>query len=230
MLGKGMTIMASFEQTVRRRQACRDFLPEALPRDVIEAVLAEAQLSPSNCNTQPWHVHVVSGAKRAALSEALHVAHREGRLSPDFSWDEGAFFGRCEERRREQGKIYYDNLGVARGDQEGRARASAANFSFFGAPHVALLFMPVVGDSVRVAGDVGMYGQTFLLSLASRRLGGLPQTVIGLYADAVRDALDIPLEMKLLFAISFGFPDDQAAGNKRQVGRDPFSTNVTFHT
>jgi hypothetical protein len=37
-----------------------------------------------------------------------------------------------------------------------------------------------------------MYGQTFLLSLAARGLGGLPQTVIGLYADTVRAVLGVP--------------------------------------
>ena len=50
------------------------------------------------------------------------------------------------------------------------------NYSFFNAPHVALLFMPSFGDNVRVGSDIGMYGQTFLLSLAARGRGGIPQT------------------------------------------------------
>jgi hypothetical protein len=45
--------------------------------------------------------------------------------------------------------------------------------------------------------------------------------VIGLYADTVRDVLGIPSELKLLFAISFGFADDGAAGKRRRVRRDP---------
>lgn len=115
---------------------------------------------------QPWQVHVISGATRDALSLALHAANREGRPSPDFSWDEGTFSGRYLERHREHGKR--------------RDEAAAVNFSFFHAPHVALLFIPVFGDGVRVAGDLGMYGQTFLLALAARGLGGVPQTVLGL--------------------------------------------------
>src|SRR4051794_22331594 len=167
----------SFAETVRVRRSYRDFLATPVPDELIREVLADAQLAPSNCNTQPWNMHIVSGAKRMELSLALHEANDAGRLTPDFSWDEKAYEGCYGERRREQGAIYYRNLGVAREDREARARAAAVNFSFFNAPHVAMLFMPVIGDSVRVAGDLGMYGQTFLLALAARGLGGVPQTV-----------------------------------------------------
>lgn len=40
----------------------------------------------------------------------------------------------------------------------------------YGAPHVALLFMPSFGDNVRVGGDMGIYGQTFWLSLTAHCL------------------------------------------------------------
>ena len=219
-----------FAETVLVRRSIRAFTPATIPDALIRQVLEDAQRSPSNCNTQPWAMHIVSGAARDALSAALHAASEADRLSPDFSWDETAFPGRYGERRREQGKLYYENLGVTRDDREARRRASAVNFSFFGAPHVALLFLPVVGDCVRVAGDLGMYAQTFLLSLASRGLGGVPQTVLGLYADTVRQTLAISDDLKLLFGISFGFPDDDAPPNRLRMGRDDLGTGVTFHT
>ncbi|MEN5364446.1 nitroreductase [Brevundimonas intermedia] len=219
----------SFADTVRARRSFRAFHSTPVADDLIAEALQDAQYAPSNCNTQPWQVHVVSGATRDALSLALHAANREGRPSPDFSWDEGAFTGRYLERHREHGKLYYENLGVAREDRQRRNEAAAVNFSFFHAPHVALLFMPVFGDSVRVAGDLGMYGQTFLLALAARGLGGVPQTVLGLYADTVREVLIVPQEFKLLFGISFGYPDEGAPGNLQRVGRDPVSANVILH-
>lgn len=220
----------SFEDTVRARRSIRHFRSEPVPGALIDEVLEDAQFSPSNCNTQPWNVHIVSGAARNALSSALHEARDANNLSPDFSWEEAAYYGRYGERRREHGHIYYENLGVARTDLEARREAHKANFSFFNAPHVALLFVPIIGDSVRVAGDLGMYGQTFLLSLAARGLGGVPQTVIGFYADTVRATLGIGEDFKLLFGISFGYPDETAAANTRRVGRDPFPACVTFHS
>jgi len=218
-----------FAETVRARRSCRDFLSTPVPHELIQRVLEDAQLSPSNCNTQPWNTHIVSGAARGRLSRALHEVSEAGRLSPDFSWDESAFAGRYEERRREQGKYYYESLGVTRDDQEARCRAGAKNFSFFNAPHVALLFMPAIGDSVRVAGDIGMYGQTFLLSLAARGLGGVPQTVLGLYAETIREALGISRELKLLFGISFGYPNNESSANRTRIGRDSLSASVTWY-
>lgn len=218
-----------FAEAVRNRRSFRHFLPTPLSDSVIQSVLADAQFAPSNCNTQPWAVHVVSGVKLAELSRALLDANDAGRITPDFSWDETAFQGRLDERRKEHGKLYYESLGVARSDISGRAEASKRNFTFYGAPHVALLFMPAIGDNVRVAGDLGMYGQTFLLSLAARGLGGIPQTLLGLFADTIRETLKISQDQKLLFGVSFGHPDEAAPGNRTRVGRDPISASVTLH-
>jgi nitroreductase len=219
----------SFATTVRGRRSIGAFHPEPIADDVIREVLEEAQLAPSNCNTQPWNVHIVSGRKRNELSRALHEAADAGRTSSDFFWDEMAFTDCYGERHRDHGKLYYESLGVPREDREQRRRAAAVNFSFFDAPHVALLFMPVIGDSVRVAGDIGMYGQTFLLSLTARGLGGVPQTVLGLYADTIREPLGISPDLKLLFGISFGYPDAAAPSNAARVGRAPIAESVMFH-
>lgn len=219
----------SFAETVQARHSVRAFRSDPVPESMLHQVLADAQRAPSNCNTQPWDVHIVSGASRDRLSQALHAASEGGRLSPDFSWDETAFPGVYGDRRRGQGKVDYENLGVKRDDAEARRRASARNFSFFNAPHFALLFQPVVGDGVRVAGDLGMYGQTFLLSLAARGLGGVPQTVLGLFADTVREVLDISSDRKLLFGISFGYPDDVASAHHVRMERDDLKQSVVFH-
>ncbi|MGA5515410.1 nitroreductase family protein [Streptomyces pseudogriseolus] len=37
----------------------------------MRGVLDHAQTAPSNCNTQPWTVHVVSGTARERLSKEL---------------------------------------------------------------------------------------------------------------------------------------------------------------
>lgn len=219
----------SFEQAVRTRRSFRGFLPQPVPDATIHAVLEDAQCAPSNCNTQPWDVHIVSGAKLAELSEVLHRDNDASHFTPDFSFDMDQFYGPYGERKNAQGKAYYEAMNVMRSDKEGRHRAGALNYSFFNAPHIALLFMPSFGDNVRVGGDMGMYGQTFLLSLAARGLGGIPQTSLGFFAGSIRHVLGIPEEMKMLFGISFGYPDDDAPGNRMRMDRVPVSESVTFH-
>lgn len=152
-----------------------------------------------------------------------------GELSLDFTFDEAAFHDEYGERRRSHGAQYYGSLGIAREDVEGRRIAGERNLSFFGAPHVALMFMPNFGDGVRAASDVGMYAQTFLLALAARGLGGVPQTVIGFYADAVREVLGVPETQKLLFGVSFGFPADDAHLTQVRTPREDVARAVVFH-
>jgi nitroreductase len=219
----------TFEDAVRQRRSIRGFLDKPVPEQVIREVLEDAQHAPSNCNTQPWNVHIVSGAKLAGLSEVIRSKNDAGEFTPDFTFEMSEFHGEYGERKDAQGKAYYEAMNVMRADQEGRKRAAALNYSFFNAPHVALLFMPSFGDNVRVAGDIGMYGQTFLLSLAAHGLGGIPQTSLGFFAGPIREYLGISDELKMLFGISFGYPDEVAPGNRMRMDRVPVSESVTFH-
>ncbi|ANV25516.1 nitroreductase [Agrobacterium pusense] len=218
-----------FRDVVRNRHSVRSFRPDPVPADVLGEVLQDAQLAPSNCNTQPWQVHIVSGEKRDALSKAILADDEAGRYKLDFSFDLADFDGVYRQRARDQGAAYYQAIGVSREAKEDRRTAARYNLSFFGAPHVALLFMPQVGDNVRVAGDLGMYAQTFLLALTAHGLGGIPQTMLGMYADTIRDVLGIDQSSKMLFGISFGYPDATHAANTYRIGKAPIEESVTFH-
>jgi nitroreductase len=218
-----------FNKVVRLRKSCRGFLSTPVPADVITSVQEDAQQAPSNCNTQPWSTHIVSGDLLKELPEAIVEAGNLECYNPDFSFNHEHFYGDYAERAKEQGKAYYEGLGVARGDEEGRKAAADQNLTFFNAPHAAFLFMPSFGDNVRVAGDIGMYGQTFLLSLTDHGLAGIPQTNLGSFAGTIRKLLNISDDLKMLFGISFGYADPDAPGNSIKLGRDPLSSNVTFH-
>lgn len=205
------------------------FNPQPIPDDVLRSVLEDARSAPSNCNTQPWQVHIVSGAMRDSLSKAILAADEAGALTPDFSFATSDYSGVYHQRAKQQGAAYYQALGVERGDYDQRRDASRRNLEFFGAPHVALLFMPEVGDNVRVAGDIGMYAQTFLLSLAAHGLGGIPQTMLGFYADTVREGLGIAPSYKLMFGISFGYPNTAHKANQYRIEKASLEESVIFH-
>src|SRR3546814_13139169 len=89
---------SSFQDVVRSRHSVRGFLPSPIPRSVLNEILQEAQCAPSNCNTQPWRVHIVSGAKLKDLSATLVQALREGNYTSDFTFDTGDY-QRSAERR-----------------------------------------------------------------------------------------------------------------------------------
>ncbi|MBG6236033.1 nitroreductase [Pedobacter sp. CAN_A7] len=219
----------AFKEVLRIRQSCRGFLETSVPDEMIASVLEDAKLSPSNCNTQPWETHIVSGDKLKELSEALLKENEAERLSPDLSFDMNEYHGCYQERYFNLGKTMYEGFDVKREDKEGRKEVSDLNYKFFNAPHIAIPFMPSFGDNVRVGGDIGMYGQTFLLSLTAHGLAGIPQTSLGFFAGTIREILNVPSELKMLFGISFGYADPNALGNSFKLGRDPITSNVTFH-
>jgi len=219
----------SFEDTVRHRHSPRDFLNTPLTDEQLHQVLQDAQFAPSNCNTQPWHVHIVSGQQKENLTAAMIEEAASGKATPDFSFDPADYLGIYGDRRKEQGRTYYEALGIAREDKEGRMKTFRRNLEFFGAPHAAFLFMPAVGDNVRVASDIGMYAQNLLLSLTARGMAGIPQTLLGFYADTVREVLGVSGEFKLLFGISFGFEDPHGISQTVRMGRAGISESVVFH-
>lgn len=222
--------MTDFATTVKNRRSVRQYLPAPVAPEVIETILEAAQRTPSNSNTQPWQVHILSGEVRDAFSRIALEAYNNGQDSKDFSYDLTDYADAEQERGRAQGAAYYQALGVAREDKEGRQSAARRNLTFFGAPHVALLFAPNVGDNVRVAADIGMYAQTFLLALAANDLAGVPQTMLGSFANQARELLDISNDMNLLFGISFGYPDLDHPAALYDIGRIPTSHTVHHHS
>jgi 2,4-dienoyl-CoA reductase-like NADH-dependent reductase (Old Yellow Enzyme family) len=146
-----------------------------------------------------------------------------------FTFDTNHFKGRYKERQFMQGKLYHEGLGVSRDERQGRREANLLNYKFYNAPHAALLFMPSVGDNVQIAADIGMYAQTFLLSLTAHGLEGVPQTILGFFADIIREHLAIPDELKMMFGISFGYGDKEGNGYGIKMARSPIEENVTFH-
>ncbi|MDX3313532.1 nitroreductase family protein [Streptomyces sp. ME08-AFT2] len=86
--------------------------------------------------------------------------------------------------------------------------------------------MPLLGDGVRTAGYIGMYAQNLLLSLTARGYHGIPQAVLGVYADTVRRSLGVPKELKLLFGIALGLGDQTSPMHDIGMGRIPLHQSV----
>lgn len=215
-------------EVICARRAIRAFLPRPVPDPLIRAVFKAAGQAPSNCNTQPWLVEVVSGATRNRLSAALVEAGASQNYTPDFPFDHGMYVGEAAERRRRQGAVYYETMGISREDADGRRKAIIKNLDFFGAPHVAFLFMPHYGTE-RVALDVGLYAQTLMLAMKAYGVDSCPQTMLGMFGQQVREVLSIAEENKLLLGISFGYGDASASANQIVMPRAALSQTTRFH-
>ncbi|KAA5830714.1 oxidoreductase [Saccharopolyspora hirsuta] len=215
------------EELIRGRRAVRSFRPEPVPDETLRAIFSLAGAAPSNSNTQPWKVEVVSGTARDRLSEALLAAHAEQRLSVDFPYVDELYSEVHQRRRAAFGAAMYGALGIGRTDHQARDAYQAESLRFYGAPHVALLFAPSNADA-RMTADVGMYGQTLLLAMTAYGVASCPQGMLGFYGDVVRDCLGIS-DGKVLFGVSFGYAQDTAPVNHIDVGRADLAETTRFH-
>ncbi|MDH5173015.1 MAG: nitroreductase family protein, partial [Gammaproteobacteria bacterium] len=96
------------------------------------------------------------------------------------------------------------------------------------APHVAFLFLPEP-FGLREAADLGMYAQTLMLAMSAHGLGSCPQTALSFEADVIREVLAVETGNKLLFGISFGYPDPDAPVNRCATDRAALADCVRFH-
>ncbi|MFH8407088.1 nitroreductase [Streptomyces sp. NPDC018019] len=217
------------EQLIRSRRATRAFRPDPVPEDTLRAVFTLAGAAPSNSNTQPWHVEVVSGEARNRLGKDLVAAHMDQRMSLDFPYRNDLYTGTYEQRRRAAGAAMYGALGIGRDDHERREAFNAESLNFYGAPHVALLFLPPNAEE-RMAADVGMYAQTLLLAMAAHGIASCPQGLLSFYADTIRESLGLNSDRKILFGVSFGYADTSAPINNITVPRAELHETTRFHS
>jgi hypothetical protein len=217
-----------FDQLAHSRRSIRGFLAEPVAAEVLAQIFATAASAPSNCNTQPWFCHVVSGEMRDRLSAIFMQTIAQGKYSLDFPYD-ARYEGIFRKRQLDVGILLYEALGVTREDKEGKRRAFLRNLEFFDAPHVVFIFMPEWGG-VREACDVGMYAQNLMLAMRSHGLASCPQTILGYDADSVRRELDIDPQMKLLFGISFGYEDRDLPENRIVPERAALDEHVQFYS
>jgi nitroreductase len=222
------TTAAAFDAVMRARRSVRGFLPAPLPRALIEEVFALAAQAPSNCNVQPWEVHVLSGARLRALgAEMMERASNGPPAQPDEPMV-GGYTGIWRERQVGSAVALFNAIGVARDDRPARATAFLRNFDAFGAPHAAFVFLPHP-FGLREASDLGGYLQSLMLAMASRGIGSCAQGALSLYPDLVRAHLGRDPAGRLLMGLAFGIEDPDHPANAARTDRAALSDHVFFH-
>lgn len=210
------------------RRSCRAFRPEPLDAAQLEELITPALRAPSNCNTQPWFLHIASGEAIERLRKRLPDDFAAGRVSLDFPYD-GKYEGAFKERQYASAQALYSAMGIEREDKPARNEAFMRNFTFFDAPHVAFFYLPE-GFSEREACDMGLFAQSVMLLLEAAGVQSCPQTALGFLADSIREELNIGAEQRLMFGLSFGFPVVEAPANSCQTERMAFAQAVTLHS
>jgi len=217
----------SLVEAICQRHSVRGFLNRPVSQELMEKIFQISQSAPSNCNVQPWRVYVASGALKNRLSdEMVKLVSAEVKPNPDFEYP-GKFEGEYRRRQIECAIALYSKMNISRDDEPGRRRALVRNYEFFDAPHMAFIGMdPKFGASVAI--DVGMWAQTFMLTLVAFGLHSCAMGTMRNYPDLIRNAFNITDNTKILFGIAFGYEDLEVAANATRTTRDSISANTVF--
>jgi len=153
---------AIVDDAIRSRMSARAFLPKAVAREDIEAILDVASRAPSGTNCQPWKVYVLQGASRNALVDKTCAAHDAIHANPElaaqyqeeYDYYPAQWVSPYIDRRRENGWGLYGLLGIGKADKDKMHAQHQRNFRFFDAP-VGLMFTI---DKVMGRGSLVDYG------------------------------------------------------------------------
>ena len=206
-----------FAKLVQERWSCRAYRPEQVPATVMQEMFALAQRTASWCNTQPWFVHVLSGAATSLFAESL-TAHAMSHEPVSDLGMPSEYRGIYQERRREAGFALYASLGITKQDREARVSQRMKNFSFFGAPHVAVITTDR-DQGVYGAIDCGGYVANLLLAAQSLGVATIPQAAIAMHSDHVREYFQLPEDRLVVCAVSFGYADADHPVNRFRTSR-----------
>ncbi len=223
-----MSLSAS--DLIKSRISTRAFLPDPVSEAEIRAILDIAKFAPSGGNLQPWKMHVVTGAAKDRVIEAVMKAIAENpfadeaelKVYPDALWEPH------RTRRFAVGEQMYALLGIPREDKMARLMNLRKNFEFFGAP-VGLFFTLDRRFDKGQWAHLGMFMQSVALVAEERGLATCMQEAWTTRAKTVSAILGVPDTEQLYCGMALGRPDRGAAVNQLRSERAPLEEFVTFH-
>jgi len=219
------------DTAITSRRSIRAFLPQAVAREDIEAILQVAARAPSGTNTQPWKVYVLTGERRERLSSRILAAYADPEQNKQHT-EEYAYYPRewkspYIDRRRKVGWDLYSLLGLTRENKTGMAAQHARNYTFFGAP-VGLIFTI---DRIMEQGswlDYGMFLQNIMVAARGRGLDTCPQAAFTQFHRIIADELGLPESETVVCGMSLGYADREKVENSLVTEREPVANFVKF--
>ncbi|MCH9671730.1 MAG: nitroreductase [Gammaproteobacteria bacterium] len=217
-------------EAIESRRSMRAFTDQPVSREDINKILEVSQRAPSGTNTQPWFVHVCTGAVRQAITDDVLAAAASGagKKYEDYDYYPENWQPVHRDRRRGVGWSLYGLLGIEKGDREASSRQGARNFKFFDAP--VGMFITTSAYLTRGSwSDTGMYIQTLMLAARGLGLHTCPQAAWIQFQEPIFRHLNIPDDQVLVSGMSLGYADPDAIENTLISDREDLANVATFH-
>ncbi len=226
-------LRSAVDWAVVSRRSIRAFLPSEVDRREIDAILDVARHAASGVNTQPWRVHVLTGAAKDRLSAAIAAVDndpsQQASLEEPYTYYPLNWVSPYLDRRRKVGWDLYGLLGIEKTDKARMHAQHGRNYRFFDAP-VGLIFTI---DRVMQAGsliDYGMFLQSVMVAARARSLDTCPQVAFTKFHRVIATELGIPEDEMVVCGMSLGYADPSRIENALVTHRERVDAFTTFHT
>ena len=220
------------DDAITSRRSIRAFLPTPVPRETIADILRVAARAPSGTNTQPWKVHVLTGAARERLSAAIKAAFDDpaerAQHSEEYAYYPTQWQPPYIDRRRKVGWDLYGLLGIGKTDEARMHEQHGRNYQFFDAP-VGLIFTI---DRVMQQGswlDYGMFLQNIMVAARARGLDTCPQAAFTQFHRIIEAQLGLGPDEMVVCGMSLGLADPEKVENSLVTEREPVEGFARFH-
>lgn len=218
-----------FETLVRTRRSVRGYTRQPVSRQLIDEIIAVAKGAPSSMNSQPWHVHVLTGAPLDEVRRRNMEEMETGVPPKRDILTHGPYEGVHRERQVDIAKKLFAVMGIERSDKERRQDWVRRGFRQFDAPvSMILTYDRVLDPGATCHFDLGALSYGIVLAAWDRGLGAVVNGQGIARSDIVREVAGIPDDEVIMTAIAMGWPDDGFAANDVKADREPNENFVRF--
>lgn len=223
---------AAVDTAIMTRRSMRAFLPTEVATSEIEAILQVAARAPSGTNTQPWQVHVLTGAARQRLVDRIQKAYLDpaelATHSEEYAYYPNEWVSPYIDRRRKVGWDLYGLLNIAKTDKARMQAQHVRNFQFFDAP-VGLIFTI---DRVMQQGswlDYGMFLENVMIAARGRGLHTCPQAAFTQFHRLIAEELQLAPSQMVVCGMALGHADPAAVENSLLTERASVAEFARFY-
>ena len=218
------------KQAMQERRSIRGFKKDPVPRALPEKVIALANRAPSSMNTQPWHLHVLTGEPLEKVREGNSTRMLQGVPPVREISDHGAYAGVHRDRQVGIAKQLFAAMGIERDDKERRQDWVMRGFRQFDAPvSIVVCFDKSLDDNGTIAHfDLGAVTYGLVLAAWSKGLGCVINGQGIMQSPVVREHAQIPDDQVIMTCVAMGWPDEDFSANAVVSTRRPVEEVTRF--
>ena len=218
-----------YDDVVLGRRSIRGYQQRPVPKELIEEVLTLAMRAPSSMNTQPWHLHVLTGEPLEQVRRGNTERMLDGTPPTRDIEDYAAYEGEHRTRQIEIAVQLFEAMGIERHDKERRQDWVMRGFRQFDAPvSIVVCFDRSLLDNTIAHFDTGAMTYGLVLAAWSKGLGAVINGQGIMQSPVVREVAKIPEDQIILTCVALGWPDESFVANSVVSRRRPLENTTRF--